>query len=174
MESIRHKISNKVAPFNLQTSLPEDLTEIISRCWLLPSLRPLSRTIADTLLQFQLRITSNITVYAALDYSGVDISTNDVEKVRLKKSQNLALRLIHKARETKESADIPREKLDPEDADILMQYAEHPLYPECAFLVGAAIWWGLLDIWLVKRFIAHQAKTSNGGNLRHSFLYFLS
>ncbi|KAF8857493.1 hypothetical protein BDZ45DRAFT_803274 [Acephala macrosclerotiorum] len=174
-KEIRFHLSKYKSPATLPPSMHEDLAEIISRCWLPASLRPPSRTVADALLRVQMELSSKLTIYPTTSDQIQEIHHNasgsGADREQLKNFQNLALGLIQKARESKRSGDVPLQKLDTKHAELLMKYSDHPLYPECAFLVGAAIWWGLLDIWLVERFVLHQAKTPNGLRAENALSY---
>jgi hypothetical protein len=60
-----------------------------------------------------------------------------------------AWQLVHKARKRAKDQDGQVDQLSSHHASVLSRHSENPEHPECSFLVGALIWWDLINVWLV-------------------------
>ncbi|KAF5598830.1 isoform 4 of fibroblast growth factor receptor 1-A [Fusarium pseudocircinatum] len=145
--TLRRHLENHPFPGSYPVGFPSLLIDIIQSCWSpIDQGRPSAMAVAGSLLRAHTLL--NKTVMSTVkDYVGDSVaieSSQDLGMARL-----TAWQLVHKARKRAKVRDEQVGQLSNHHASVLLRHSENPEQPECAFLVGALIWWDLLNVWLV-------------------------
>jgi hypothetical protein len=160
-------------PGDFPSDLPSPLVEIVHNCWSpIGQGRPSAMVVASSLRR----------VWASLDPivirsgpGGIEnpFGPNNLEALERARARSAAWSLVRRARQRQESRDEELEQLGENHLSVILRYADDPSYPECTFLVGAMIWWKLINIRLIGDFVSTRAFGPDGQRAELALSYLL-
>lgn len=104
---------------------------------------------------------------------GIDTPVRLSNLQALEKARSAAWDLVQRARQREKNQDEELEQLSEDHVSVILYCAEDPLHPECTFLVGAMIWWKLINIWLIDNSVSTRALGFNGQRAELALSYLL-
>ncbi|KAF5724190.1 isoform 4 of fibroblast growth factor receptor 1-A [Fusarium mundagurra] len=145
--TLKSRLETHHFPGSFPSEFPSPLIDVVHSCWSpIDQGRPSAMAVASSLLRACTLLDKTVmsTVKDCVGDSVKIESSQDLGMARL-----AAWQLVHKARKRAKVRDGQVGQLSNHHASVLVRRSENPQHPECAFLVGALIWWDLINVWLV-------------------------
>lgn len=158
VSTLRRCLESSSVPGDFPSDLPSPLVEIIQSCWSpVDHERPPAKAVTSSLLRALASLDS------AVAHSRPDRMDDAVGRVNLQQldqARSAARELVQKGRDG--NVCHQADQLSEDHFNVLLHHAEDPLHPECAFLVGATIWWKVVNIWLIRDSVTPRAMGFDG------------
>lgn len=143
-KAIIHRIQQGERPWGTDAQIPEDVFKLVQACCSgNPVLRPTASEVANRLLDMLTVESAPSGIRESLTFSSPLNSEYETQMMQMIQERREA---AGKAERSKKPMAKPEEMIAPQQFLQLIQLAPGQAHPNTSFLIGAAIWWDLIDV----------------------------